>query len=64
MAKPSKKEALAAWREAEEKYRKALVPYLDESAPGKIDKTVAVTITKARVKADRKMEAYLHSCLG
>jgi hypothetical protein len=30
---------------------------------GKVDKSVAVMITKARVKADKKMELYLHLCL-
>jgi hypothetical protein len=64
MAKPSKKEALAAWREAEGKYRAAIEPFLEDDMVGNVDKTVAVMITKARVKADKKMELYLHLCLG
>ena len=64
MAKPSKKEALAAWREAEDKYRKTLEPFLDDDRSEKLDKAAAVLITKARVKADRKFESYLHACLG
>jgi hypothetical protein len=63
MAKPSKKEALAAWREAENKYRTALEPFLQDDMAGKVDKSVAVMITKARVKADKKMELYLRTCL-
>jgi hypothetical protein len=63
MAKPSKKEALAAWREAENKYRTALEPLLQDDMAGKVDKSVAVMITKARVKADKKMELDLHLCL-
>lgn len=63
MAKPTKADALAAWRDAETKYRKALEPYLDDKSVGKIDKAAAVTITKARVKADKRLETYLHRCL-
>jgi len=64
MAKPSKKEALAAWREAEQKYRDVLEPYLGDESVGMVDKSVAIAITKARVKADKKLDAYLHACLG
>jgi len=64
MAKPSKKETLVAWREAENKYRKILEPFLDDERPEKLDKAAAVMITKSRVKADKKLESYLHACLG
>jgi len=64
MAKPSKAGALAAWREAEENYRTTIAPFLLPDAPGKIDKAAAVALTKARVKADKKLESYLHACLG
>ena len=63
MAKPGKAGALAAWREAEENYRTIIAPFLLPDAPGKIDKAAAVALTKARVKADRKMDVYLHRCL-
>ena len=63
MAKPTRKEALAAWREAENKYRKTLEPFFEEGTGAKLDKGVAVMVTKARVKADKKMELYFHTCL-
>ena len=64
MAKPSQKVALVAWREAEDKYRQTLEPFLDDDRAEKLDKAAAVMITKSRVKADRSLESYLHACLG
>jgi hypothetical protein len=63
MAKPSKEGALAAGREAENRYRTALEPLLPDYMAGKVDKSRAVMITKARAEADKKMELDLHLCL-
>jgi hypothetical protein len=48
MAKPTKNGALAAWRDAENKYRRNL-NRLDDDHVGKLDKAAAVMIIKARV---------------
>ncbi len=64
MAKPSKEESLTRWREAETKYRKLVESYLEEGTAAKFDKGSAVLITKARVKADQRRDAYFHRCLG
>jgi hypothetical protein len=62
--KPSVDEALEAWREAEEKYRKAVDGFLDDKKKSpKAGKDDAVTITKARTKADRRMATYFETCL-
>ena len=63
MAKFDSTEALNAWRKAEQRYQDAIAPFLVDR-PAKLRKDDAVTITKARVKADRKLEAYLDGSLG
>jgi hypothetical protein len=40
-----------------------LEPFFEEGTGAKLDKSVAVMVTKARVKADKKMELYFHTCL-
>jgi hypothetical protein len=63
MAKFDSTEALDAWRKAEQRYQDVIAPFLVEK-PSKLRKDDAVSITKARVKADRKLEAYLDGSLG
>jgi len=63
MAKKSKSESLAEWREAEDKYRAIVDGYLQPDASKKIDKDAAVEIAKARAKADKRLEACLHRLL-
>jgi len=63
MAKFDSTEARDAWRKAEQRYQDAIAPFLVEK-PGKLRKDDALAITKARVKADRKLEAYLDGSLG
>jgi hypothetical protein len=62
MAKFDSTEALDAWRKAEQRYQDAIAPFL-VAKPPKLRKDHALTITKARVKADRKLEAYLDGSL-
>jgi hypothetical protein len=64
MAKRDMVEALDAWRRSEAKYLAVIEEYLDADDPEKIDKAAALAITKARVKADKHLDAYLHGCLG
>jgi hypothetical protein len=64
MAKTDVFEALDAWRQAEAKYLKVIETFLDADNPQKVDKAAAVAITKSRVKADKRLDAYLHRCLG
>jgi hypothetical protein len=63
MAKSSKAEALAKWREAEAKYRGVLDAYLAEGSTKKIDKDAAVEIAKARARADKQLDSCLHRLL-
>lgn len=57
MAKSDKAELLARWGQAEEKYRTLAAAILE--GPGdKLDKSTVVEITKARVKADKRMQEY------
>ena len=63
MAKISKSEALDRWRDAEEKYRKAVEAYLDPKKPASVDKAAAMAITKARVKAEERRATYFDRCL-
>ncbi|MFC6239007.1 hypothetical protein [Longivirga aurantiaca] len=64
MAKLSKSEALAEWREAEDRYRAVLEVYLtDGGDKARIDKDAAVRIAKARAKADKRLDACLHRLL-
>jgi len=64
MAKTDVREELEAWRASEAKYQTMIEKYLDVDAPQKIDKAAALAITKSRVKADKRLDAYLHCCLG
>jgi hypothetical protein len=63
MAKKSKSEALADWREAEDTYRTIVDGYLNADSVKRIDKDAAVEIAKARAKADKRLEACLHRLL-
>ena len=63
MAKKSKSEALADWREAEDKYRSIVDGYLLAESVKRIDKEAAVEIAKARAKADKRLETCLHRLL-
>jgi hypothetical protein len=64
MAKLSKSEALAEWRDAEEKYRAVLDLFLTGGGDkAHIDKDAAVRIAKARAKADKRLDACLHRLL-
>lgn len=55
-------EALEAWDEAEQKYRKVIAPYLPsgDKEPEKLTTEAAVAITRARTKADHRMESCLN----
>ena len=63
MAKKSKSEALADWRDAEDKYRSTVDGYLLPESTTRIDKDAAVEIAKARAKADKRLETCLHRLL-
>jgi hypothetical protein len=63
MAKKSKSEALADWREAEDRYRAVVDAYLQPDSTQTIDKNAAVEIAKSRAKADKRLEACLHRLL-
>jgi hypothetical protein len=63
MAKKSKSEALADWREAEDKYRSIVDGYLLPESTTRIDKDAAVEIAKARAKAAKRLETCLHRLL-
>jgi hypothetical protein len=61
----SQQEALLAWHQAEERYGTAVRPFLPggaDSLPA-MTKDVAVTLARARVKADNLMEEYVRICL-
>ena len=64
--KRSHKESLKAWREAEERYRQAVEPYFPDGdgQPPKLTKDKAVALSKARAKADRRMQQYFKSLLN
>ncbi len=63
MAK-TKNEARVAWFEAEEAYRKLIEPYAGEQNTATMDKASVLVIDKARVAADRCLDAYVRRCLG
>jgi hypothetical protein len=62
MAKSDKAELLARWSQAEDKYR-SLAQTVWESSGGKLEKSVVVEITKARVKADKRMQEFFAEAL-
>lgn len=62
MAKSDRDEQLERWAQAETKYRAAADTVLDGRGE-KFDKAMAVTITKARVKADKRMQDYFSRAL-
>jgi hypothetical protein len=63
MAK-TKNEARIAWNEAEEAYRKLIEPYATEQNTVTMDKSAVLAIDKARVAADRCLDAYVRRALG
>jgi hypothetical protein len=63
MAK-TKNEARVAWLEAEDDYRKVIAPYTDARDTAEMDKAAVLAISKARVKAERCLDAYVRRCLG
>lgn len=63
MAKPTKTEALADWRRAEQRYADTIAPFMAEDGEQRIDKDAAVRIAKARAKADKRLDAVLHRLL-
>jgi hypothetical protein len=60
MAKADTDERIEKWRTAEQKYRDLVDPVL---AGGAVDKDTAVALTKARVKADRRMQEFFDTAL-
>jgi len=58
MAK-TKNEARTAWSEAEEDYRKVIDPYLRAQDTVPLDKSALLAISKARVRAERCLDAYI-----
>jgi hypothetical protein len=63
MAK-TKNEARIAWNEAEEAYRRLIEPYATEQNTVTMDKAAVLAIDKARVAADRCLDAYVRRALG
>ncbi len=63
MAK-TKNEARIAWNEAEEAYRELIAPYAGEQHTVTLDKAAVLAISKARVVAERCLDAYIRRCLG
>jgi hypothetical protein len=63
MAK-TKNEARVAWNEAEEAYRAVVEPYIREQNTETMDKAAVLAIDKARVAADRCLDAYVRRALG
>lgn len=62
--KRTAKDALKAWRESEEAFRRAVEAHLPKgNDPAKLSKDTAVALTKSRGKADRRMQQYLKSAL-
>ena len=60
MAKADVRELLDKWRNAEDKYRTLVDSTLEG---GRVDKYAVVALTKARVRADRRMQDYLKRAL-
>ena len=60
MAKADVRELLDKWRNAEDKYRTLVDSTLEG---GRVDKDDVVALTKARVRADRRMQDYLKRAL-
>ena len=54
------RELLDKWRNAEDKYRTLVDSTLEG---GRVDKDAVVALTKARVRADRRMQDYLKRAL-
>ncbi len=63
MAK-TKNEARVAWREAEESYRRLIEPYATDQNTVAMSAATVLSIDKARVAANRCLDAYLRRCLG
>jgi len=63
MAKTGKKDLLERWRQAEDKYRIVAQAVLDSGGAG-LDKATVVDVTKARVKADKRMQDYFSDALS
>jgi len=63
MAK-TKNEARIAWNEAEDAYRRLIEPYATEQNTLTMDKAAVLAIDKARVAADRCLDAYVRRALG
>ena len=63
MAK-TKNEARVAWNEAEEVYRAVVEPFIREQNTETMDKAAVLAIDKARVSADRCLDAYVRRALG
>ncbi len=63
--KRTQQEALDAWQEAEDRYVTAIEPYMrgDSKGAQKLTKNAAVSMSKARSKADRRRDAYFRRCL-
>ena len=66
MAKSDRTELLARWGQAEDKYRALVLSILGGSGDklDKLDKLTVVEITKARVKADKRMQEYFDAALS
>ena len=60
MAKADVRELLDKWRNAEDKNRTLVDSTLEG---GRVDKDAVVALTKARVRADRRMQDYLKRAL-
>jgi hypothetical protein len=63
MAKTGKKDLLERWRQAEEKYR-VLADAVLVGGGSALDKATVVDVTKARVKADKRMQDYFSDALS
>jgi len=63
MAK-TKNQARVAWHEAEEAYRRLIEPYATEQNTTTMDASAVLAIDKARVAANRCLDAYVRRCLG
>ena len=63
MAQNELQDLLDRWRKAEAKYRVAADAVLDKGAKG-LDKSLVVELTKARVRADKRMQDFLKRSVG